>query len=236
MSSTCSLASAASVSVSSEPVCEPWDSARSMNGAVDILPTTGPASLCSPTSENCAAPTSGQLTLFAEDFPARTSAKPESASASKESAADCGGKCCGWCRSCDPVGWSLRTSVQSDIEAMTGSRPTWKRLVTPAGRSWWQLSTSELRRNASERGLWQTPTTRDYKGQSGLGNRQRRGRNGRLHVANLCDQLVDAGRPDLVRSPTFREWMMGLPIGFTASRRSATPSSRRSPKSSGEQL
>jgi hypothetical protein len=43
----------------------------------------------------------------------------------------------------------------------------------------------------------------------------KRGRNGRLHIANLCDQLVDFGRPDLVRSTTFREWLMGLPIGHT---------------------
>jgi hypothetical protein len=39
------------------------------------------------------------------------------------------------------------------------------------------------------------------------------GGGGRLHIANLCDQLVDFIRPDLVRSTTFREWLMGLPIG-----------------------
>jgi hypothetical protein len=176
-----------------------------------------------------------QLTLFAEASPAKTSAKPGSASGSTAHEADCGAKCCGWCKSCDPVGWSLRTSLLSSIEAMTGLRPTWKRQVTPAGRSWWALSTSEHRKAAAAHGLWQTPTTRDYKGQSRAREPERRGKNGKLHVANLCDQLVDIGRPDLVRSYTFREWMMGLPIGFTASVRSATPSSRKSRKSSGEQ-
>jgi len=87
--------------------------------------------------------------------------------------------------------------------------------------------------NAS--GYWHTPTTRDYKGQSGRGNRERRGRNGKLHIANLCDQIVDIGRPDLVRSYTFREWLMGLPIGHTVCEPSAMPSSRKSPKSSGGQ-
>ena len=67
----------------------------------------------------------------------------------------------------------------------------------------------------NESGYWQTPTTRDYKGQSGLGNRTRRGKIGKPHVANLCDQIMDIGRPDLLRSPTFREWLMGLPIGHT---------------------
>jgi hypothetical protein len=67
----------------------------------------------------------------------------------------------------------------------------------------------------SESGFWQTPTTRDGKGQSGLGNRTKRGKNGRLHVANLCDQIVDCGRPDLVRSIPFRYSLMGWPHGWT---------------------
>lgn len=85
---------------------------------------------------------------------------------------------------------------------------------------------------ASASGFWHTPTTRDYKGQSGAGNRKRRGRGGRLHIANLCDQIWDTGRLDLVRSPTFREWLMGLPIGHTVLKQSATLSSPRSRKSS----
>lgn len=60
--------------------------------------------------------------------------------------------------------------------------------------------------------FWQSPTTRDEKGQSGRGNRIRRGKNGRLHVANLCDQIEDLGRPDLIRSVRFREILMGWPI------------------------
>jgi len=87
----------------------------------------------------------------------------------------------------------------------------------------------------SASGYWHTPTTRDFKGQSGRGNRERRGRNGTLHVANLCDQLVDIGRPDLIRSYTFREWLMGLPIGHTDCGPSGTPSSRKSRSSSAEQ-
>ena len=43
----------------------------------------------------------------------------------------------------------------------------------------------------------------------------KRGKNGNLHVANLCDQIVDLGRPDLVRSVTFRLWLMGWPEGWT---------------------
>lgn len=67
----------------------------------------------------------------------------------------------------------------------------------------------------SESGFWQTPTTRDGKGQSGKGNRIKSGKGGRLHVANLCDQIVDCGRPDLVRSISFRYSLMGWPDGWT---------------------
>lgn len=220
---------------SKEPGCDPSPSARPTNGANAISPGTGQPSRAFETFVPWGlnrSPPWVQSTLFVEDSPAKTSAKPEKESASKDHAADCGATCCGWCMGCDPIGYSLRMSLLSATAAMTGCTPTWRRLVTPAGHSWWQLSTSELRRNASEHGLWQTPTTRDYKGQSGLGNRTRRGKNGKLHVANLCDQLVDSGRPDLVRSPTFREWLMGLPIGFTDSRPSGTPSFQLSQKSS----
>lgn len=94
------------------------------------------------------------------------------------------------------------------------------------------LTPLELPSIESASGYWHTPTTRDYKGQSGKGNRIRRGRNGRLHIANLCDQIVDLGRPDLVRSYTFREWLMGLPIGHTAFEPSETQSFPKSPRAS----
>lgn len=62
--------------------------------------------------------------------------------------------------------------------------------------------------------FWQSPTTRDAKGQSGRGNRIKRGQNGRLHVANLCDQIEDLDRPDLIRSVSFRETLMLWPDEF----------------------
>lgn len=80
-----------------------------------------------------------------------------------------------------------------------------------------ELTPLVRRSTENESGFWQTPTTRDGKGQSGKGNRIKRGKNGRLHVANLCDQIVDCGRPDLVRSIPFRYSLMGWPIGWTDS-------------------
>ncbi len=59
-------------------------------------------------------------------------------------------------------------------------------------------------------------------------HRIRRGKNGRLHVANLCDQLVDIGRRDLVRSSLFRCLLMGYPTSWEDAADMAMPSFRKS--------
>lgn len=128
----------------------------------------------------------------------------------------------------DHASQSWRTCQCSLIEGLDEFSATWPRSgMTRNGRSL-ELTQLAGASTVSEFGYWHTPTTRDAKGQSGLGNRIRRGRNGRLHVANLCDQLVDIGRPDPVRSTTFCEWLMGLPIGHTDCVPSGTRSSRKS--------
>jgi hypothetical protein len=131
---------------------------------------------------------------------------------------------------------SLASRLQ-ELMAWRGSTAfslTWKTIRTPSRRQICQLRALALHKDDRGSGSWQTPTTRDGKGQSGKGNRMRRGKNGRLHVANLCDQIVDLGRPDLVRSTEFRCWLMGFPMSWEAARPTATQSSRRSPKPSSE--
>lgn len=121
---------------------------------------------------------------------------------------------------CVPFAWfdqstfSWRTWQRSFIEG-------WERFLGPwpkAGMTRNGIAYQRLRweRPMSEIGSswWQTPTTRDWKGESGKGNRIRRGTASRLHVANLCDQCVDLGRRDLVRSTEFRRRLMGFPKGW----------------------
>lgn len=162
-------------------------------------------------------------TPFAAVFPVRTLARPESAPASQASEAAYGRNIGALLASFDPSSCSLRTSQPSlgadSIEcSVTLPRSGMMRSgIVSAVTPWVQASIG------SASGFWHTPTTRDYKGQSGAGNRKRRGRGGRLHIANLCDQLWDTGRLDLVRSATFREWLMGLPIGHTDLGHLATP-------------
>lgn len=112
---------------------------------------------------------------------------------------------------------------------------TWKAQATPSGREYFLLRASAPRNDAIGLGSWQTPTTRDGKGESGKGNRTKRGKPGKPHVANLCDQLVDLGRRDLVRSSEFRNHLMGYPTCWEDAAPMATRSSRKSPPNSSVQ-
>ena len=129
---------------------------------------------------------------------------------------------------------NLQSSLENRLKARlhglgsTSFKLTWRPLVTPSGREYFLLRASALPKDATGHGSWQTPTTRDGKGESGKGNRIKRGKNGRLHVANLCDQIVDLGRRDLVSSTRFRNWLMGYPEQWEASKPTATRSYRRS--------
>jgi hypothetical protein len=122
----------------------------------------------------------------------------------------------------------LQQSLESRLKARLAGHGsalyvlTWKHRVMPSGGAFFLLRASAHRSGGIASIGWQTPTTRDGKGQSGRGNRERRGKGGRLHVANLCDQLVDLGRPDLVRSTAFRCWLMGYRESWEHARPTAT--------------
>src|SRR5579871_3203682 len=85
MSLISSAASADSASALSAPECEPSHSASWTLTAEPCSGNIGRISFATPTSEPCEARTLDQLTLFAADFHARTSASPERAPASQAS-------------------------------------------------------------------------------------------------------------------------------------------------------
>lgn len=129
---------------------------------------------------------------------------------------------------------ALERSLASRLPALLDSRGstmyvlTWKVQATPQRRRICRLAALGVRRPDGGCGGWQTPTTRDGKGKSGLGNRLKRGKPGKPHVANLCDQLVDIGRQDLIACTKFRAALMGYPGDLERCAPTATPSSRRS--------
>ena len=236
MCSTSSQASVVSASDSKEPGCEPLPSARLMNTADQFLLDIGPASRSSETCESFPPSISSprDRTSSVAGSPAKIFPMPASAPASAASAPVFGESLGALLANYDPTLRSWKTSQLSLLEDFSTFSETLPICGMMRNGACLELTILEPVSIESASGYWHTPTTRDFKGQSGRGNRERRGRNGKLHIANLCDQLVDFGRQDLVRSYTFREWLMGLPIGHTACEPSATPSSRKSRKSSEE--
>tara|TARA_R110002110_G_scaffold68741_3_gene185931 strand:+ start:1931 stop:2866 length:936 start_codon:yes stop_codon:yes gene_type:complete len=75
------------------------------------------------------------------------------------------------------------------------------------------------------RTMYPSPTTRDYKGESGNGRQERKG-----HPKDTLPNHVGGSL-----NPTWVEWLMGFPEGWTDLEASETPSSPRSSSKSEEQ-
>ena len=73
--------------------------------------------------------------------------------------------------------------------------------------------------------MWPTPTARDHKDTGDCAN---------VPVNALLGRAVGPSRASGSLNPQWVEWLMGYPEGWTESELSATPSSRKSSKSSGE--
>lgn len=120
-----------------------------------------------------------QLTLWpaashASHTPSQAHARGERTSGT------CGPSSHGWCASFDPDGCWLRTSLASALQQRTRCSLIWTRRATPAGRSWWVLTT--LGRPTVARGCglspgsdWPTATANESETRTNRG-----GSNGRV--------------------------------------------------------
>lgn len=81
---------------------------------------------------------------------------------------DCGAKCSGSSLKLDPYIFFVKTSLLSELEALTGRSATWKESATPAGRSWWVLAMSERRTVGIECGSWPTADTFNRKSRKAM--------------------------------------------------------------------
>lgn len=162
MSSTCSAALADSALALSGPDTAPLHSASPSRSVANGSLSNGPACLASTMCERSAPMQSDLFNSSAAASPVKISVQPAKAPASTVSAPGCGPRCTGSCASCDPIGCLLKTSLLSELAALTGCSATWKRQATPAGRSWWVLMTSGRPTDASEFGLWPTATATEY--------------------------------------------------------------------------
>ena len=107
-----------------------------------------------------------QMTLFDDadestfsvvGFPAKTYQSRAKGKGSAENVAASGGRCSDSSAKSDPLGCLLRTSLLSELAALTTYSVRWNQKATPAGRPWWVLGLSERRTEGTESGLWPTP-------------------------------------------------------------------------------
>jgi hypothetical protein len=165
------------------------------------------------------------LTLYLAGFHAKTSPQRGGGLALTESAAECGEKWRGSFTKYDPDTSLWRThqcSLLGDLEPFLETWPKWG--LMRDGECWEQITLAHHIKE-KEYGLKQyvTPTTRDYKGMSGAGFRARHGEN-----HNLADCL--GGTPN----PTWVEWLMGWPLGWTDLKPLETDKSLFAPQQHGD--
>ena len=161
MSSTYSAESAASPSDLNERECEPSRSARSTHSAVASLQSTGRESQSLTTLPNSEAPTLGQLTLFAEDFPAKTFPSRARASALMGNAPAYGATMPDSLAKYDPASSLWRTSQLCLDGELAEFSETWPRSGMTRNGTLYPLPTLVLHTSESESGLWQTPVADD---------------------------------------------------------------------------
>jgi len=96
----------------------------------------------------------------------------------------------------DPAGSLLKTSLLSELEAMTGSRMTWRPQATPCRRLWSVLTILERRTDESACGLLPTPKNSDHR--SGMPERYR----GTQSLGGRRSNLNDAVARMMLPTPT----------------------------------
>lgn len=261
MSSTSSQELAASASDLNEPECEPSRSVRSTQLAAESSQSIGLMSPALTMSErlpqNASEYSSGSdaLTLFAEGSLAKTSAPPDLGRGLAATAAASGPSTPELLARFDPDSSSWRTSQRCLIEGWTLFSETWPRSGTMRSGIAYQLPPLARPTDAIGFGLWPTPHgfSQDGKSNGPSGNELGRAVNRSMvptpklpsgggqtvrttaggGIRKLEDWVsAEIGQNTGSLNPTWVEWLMGFPAEWTALKDSATPSSRKSRKSS----
>ena len=297
MSSTSFPASADSPSaLSGREDSAPSPSARLSHIQEPSSQSTGLQSPALMMSESSQPQMSDQSMLFAEDSPAKTSARQAKGPELGESAAAYGKNTADLLANYDQGTSSWRTSQHCLLGGLESFSETWPRSGTMRSGIAYQLPplvpltagtdsgllptpmTTDYRINAGQPssvarkspqlgaivGMFPTPTSRDWKGAYSEKSQQNKPRwllpdavkmwptpqasdnrdRGNLS-SGAIKRRVEKGKQIMLSqsvselngalNPTWVEWLMGFPLGWTDLKDSATPLSRKSRKSSGEQ-
>jgi hypothetical protein len=167
------------------------------------------------------------LTSFLAAFPAKISALQERVQGSKGSEADCGPKWRGSLTKYDHDSHSWRTHQFSLLGGLEQFSETWPRWGTMQNGECWEQPMWERRISETESGFWPTPTATDYKGSPCLSKVEQRAQQSARGV-RLPEEMTRRGDIGPM-NPTWVEWLIGWPLGWTDLKPSATGSAHNAP-------
>ena len=142
------------------------------------------------------------LTLYLEDFHAKTFQQQEKAQGLTENEAECGQKWLASFVKFDPDTSSWRThqcSLLGDLELFL---ETWPRWGSMRNGECWEQQMLEQNTNETEFGLWPTPTTPSGGGNFGGSGAYKNAIKNGTHIPHSIN-------------PNLYEWLMGWPQGWT---------------------
>ena len=193
-------------------------------------------------------------------FPVRTSASPERVLVLQERGVGSGANTGDSLANFDPATSSWRTSQRCLVEGWSRFSETWPRSGMTRSGTAYRLPTLAPLTDATESGLlptpeasntkavamrtkgrpprdflkplWPTPRESEYKGVGPLGSKSHKYM---LERQYLGATVQEVGQVSGALNPTWVEWLMGFPLGWTVLEHWVTRSSRKSLKSSDAQ-
>ena len=185
------------------------------------------------------------LTWCLEASRARTSAWPAKAQALTESAPACGDTWRGSLARFDPATSSWRTAQPSLLEDLGESSVIWPRSGMTAAGQCWELPMLGRRTDATDSGLWPTPKVCGNYNRKGASASSGDGLATAVYQTPVSRMWKDNGKspseldrnsPTLAMqaggalNPTWVEWLMGWPLGWTDLKRLETDKSHSAPQ------
>jgi hypothetical protein len=195
---------------------------------LNVMPTPRPFWLRDRTMEawrpsqfglTCAALTADRgaalLTWYLEGFPARTSASLAPATGSTVNAPASGWKWPASFAKYDPAASSWRTRQCSLVEDSTAFSQTWPAWGSLRDGECLEHTTPPLATSEKGCGLWPTPTKRDSRTLAGSQPPKRSPTSGLPLAWTIALTLTPEQRSGGRLNPTWVEWLMGWPMGWT---------------------
>jgi hypothetical protein len=242
----CFRASEDSILASSERAFGPSGKSKSIPTVGESSKSTSPKQNGSPTSESAEPQISPELTSSPAASLARTSAMPASGLESTESEVGCGLNMRESFANFDRATSSWRTSQLCFTGELSEFSETWPCAgMTRSGKAF-ELPTLEHHIGENESGSWPTPTVEDAWGgnpdnptatERNLASLRNAVKVWPTPTANRWDGLQSHG-VNVVSgqlNPTWVEWLMGYPLGWTDCGDSGTRSSRKFRNGSGDE-